>query len=90
MWCHPEWAPLEFSKTILKLENERFFKRDSKVDFEIESFEMVQSLDWVRTPLDMAPTEWAPYRSFEKFEINTENDFEKGLKSIIEIQNFWK
>jgi hypothetical protein len=45
MWRHPEWAPLEFSKTILKLENERFFKRDSKVDFEIKSFEMVQSLD---------------------------------------------
>jgi hypothetical protein len=36
MWRHPEWAPLEFSKTILKLEIERIFKRFSKVNLELK------------------------------------------------------
>jgi len=84
MWRHPEWAPLEFSKTILKLEIERVFKRFSKVNLKLKV------LKWLRvsTGLELL---WmwrqlsGPTPVFEKFEINTENNFEKGLKSIIKI-----
>ena len=83
----PEWAPLEFSKTILKLEIERIFKRFSKVNLKFKV------LKWHRVPTGLELL-WmwrqlsGPTSVFENFEINTENNFEKGLKSIIKIQSF--
>ena len=82
----PTWV---FQKAILKLEIEGVFKRFSKVNLKLEFLKWHRVLTesellWIWYQLS------GPTSSFENFEINTENGFEKGLKSVFEIQDLWK